>query len=136
MAKRPRVGVIGSAVFAPRSSGNTSREEALHAVTHAALRDAGISIEDIDGIVVASCDQLDGRGMASGSVGGVGRDILVDAIERRACIRTGRAARALRPLQHPAAVADARMCRIGGGTAEVMKQIIGNALLPNVRKAN
>ncbi len=33
------------------------------------------------------------------------------------------------------AYADARMCRIGGGTAEVMKQIIGNALLPKVRKA-
>ncbi|HYF19187.1 MAG TPA: acyl-CoA dehydrogenase family protein [Ramlibacter sp.] len=28
------------------------------------------------------------------------------------------------------AFADARMCRIGGGTAEVMKQIIANALLP------
>ena len=33
------------------------------------------------------------------------------------------------------AFADARMCRIGGGTAEVMKQIIGNALLPKARKA-
>ena len=32
--------------------------------------------------------------------------------------------------------AGARMCRIGGGTAEVMKQITGNALLPKVRKAN
>ena len=80
MAKRPQVGVIGSAVFAPRSPGNTTLEESLHAVTHAALRDAGIGIEDIDGIVVASNDQFDGRAisimMASGSVGGVGRDIL------------------------------------------------------------
>ncbi|MBL8386017.1 MAG: acyl-CoA dehydrogenase family protein [Burkholderiales bacterium] len=33
------------------------------------------------------------------------------------------------------AFADARMCRIGGGTAEVMKQIIGNALLPKARRA-
>ena len=32
------------------------------------------------------------------------------------------------------AYADARMCRIGGGSAEVMKQIIGNALLPRVKK--
>lgn len=80
MGTRPQVGVIGSAVFAPRTPGNTSLEEALHAVTKAALRDAGMAIEDIDGIVVASCDQLDGRAisimMASGSVGGVGRDIL------------------------------------------------------------
>ena len=33
------------------------------------------------------------------------------------------------------AYADARMCRIGGGTAEVMKQIIGNALLPRAPRA-
>ncbi len=32
------------------------------------------------------------------------------------------------------AFADARMCRIGGGTAEVMKQIIANSLLPRPRK--
>lgn len=32
------------------------------------------------------------------------------------------------------AFADARMSRIGGGTAEVMKQIIANSLLPRVRK--
>ncbi len=31
------------------------------------------------------------------------------------------------------AFADARMCRLGGGTAEVMRQIIGNALLPKAR---
>jgi alkylation response protein AidB-like acyl-CoA dehydrogenase len=36
----------------------------------------------------------------------------------------------------PRAYADARMCRIGGGTAEVMKQIIGNALLPKARRAS
>ena len=33
------------------------------------------------------------------------------------------------------AFADARMCRIGGGTAEVMKQIIANSLLPRPPKA-
>ncbi|MGB3072040.1 MAG: acyl-CoA dehydrogenase family protein [Ottowia sp.] len=32
------------------------------------------------------------------------------------------------------AFADARMCRIGGGTAEVMKQIIANSLLPRPPK--
>jgi acetyl-CoA C-acetyltransferase len=55
-------------------------EEALHTAAKNALRNAGMAIEDVDGIVVASCDQLDGRAisimMASGSVGGVGRDIL------------------------------------------------------------
>jgi len=80
MDKPIQVGVVGSAVFAPRFAHHTSLEEALHAVTGAAMRDAGIAIDDIDGIVVASCDQLDGRAIsimaASGSVGGVGRDIL------------------------------------------------------------
>jgi acetyl-CoA C-acetyltransferase len=75
-----KVGVVGSAVVAPRNPERVSLEEALHQVTHAALRDAGIAIEDIDGIVVAGNDQLDGRAitvmMASGSVGGVSRDIL------------------------------------------------------------
>ena len=33
------------------------------------------------------------------------------------------------------AYADARMCRIGGGTVEVMKQIIGNSLLPKAPRA-
>ena len=46
----------------------------------AALKDADLSIEDIDGIVVAANDQFDGRAIsimaASGSVGGVDRDIL------------------------------------------------------------
>lgn len=80
MAHSRQVGVIGEAVFAPRSPEQTSLEEALYAVTHAALRDAGLSIEEIDGIVVAGNDQMDGRAitimMASGSVGGVNRDIL------------------------------------------------------------
>ena len=74
------VGVVGSAVIAPRHPERASLEETLHQVTHAALRDAGMSIDDIDGIVVAGNDQLDGRAitimMASGSVGGVNRDIL------------------------------------------------------------
>lgn len=80
MGKHTQVGVIGSAIHTPRNLAGMSLEEALHAVTHAALRDAGLGIEDIDGIVVAANDQLDGRAIsimaASGSVGGVGRDIL------------------------------------------------------------
>ena len=32
------------------------------------------------------------------------------------------------------AFVDARMCRIGGGSIETMKQIIGNALLPRNRR--
>jgi acetyl-CoA C-acetyltransferase len=72
--------VIGSALGLPGSDESRSLEELLHAVTQDALADAGLKIEDIDGIVVAANDQFDGRAIsimaASGSVGGVDRDIL------------------------------------------------------------
>ncbi len=74
------IGVIGTAIHAPRDAKQCSLEEAMYAVTRAALLDAALTIDEIDGIVVAANDQLDGRAisimMASGSVGGVGRDIL------------------------------------------------------------
>ena len=80
MKTRIQTAVVGCAIVAPRDPKKMMLEEVLHAATHAVLRDAGITIEDIDGIVVAANDQLDGRAiaimMASGSVGGVGRDIL------------------------------------------------------------
>jgi acetyl-CoA C-acetyltransferase len=72
--------VIGSAIHAPRDARQRSLEEAMYAVGQSALADAGLVIDDIDGIVVGANDQLDGRAisimMASGPVGGVGRDIL------------------------------------------------------------
>ena len=80
MKIRIQTAVAGCAIVAPRDPQKMMLEEVLHAATHAVLRDAGITIEDIDGVVVAANDQLDGRAiaimMASGSVGGVGRDIL------------------------------------------------------------
>lgn len=75
-----QIGITGVAIHAPRSTDARALEESIYAVTQAALRDAGVSIEDIEGIVVAGNDQLDGRAIsvmaASGSVGGVDRDIL------------------------------------------------------------
>lgn len=80
MGKRIQVGVVGSATFAPRHHESFSLEEAVHNATKLALHNANIGIDDIDGIVVASCDQMDGRAIAimaaSGSVGGVSRDIM------------------------------------------------------------
>jgi acetyl-CoA C-acetyltransferase len=74
------VAVVGSAIHAPRDAKQRSLEEAMYAVAKGALFDAGVSTDDLDGIVVGANDQLDGRAisimMASGSVGGVGRDIL------------------------------------------------------------
>ena len=80
MRLNTRIAVIGSALRTPKTADAESLEELLFEVTQSALSDAGLTIEDIDGIVVASNDQMDGRAIsvmaASGSVGGVGRDIL------------------------------------------------------------
>lgn len=75
-----RSAVIGSAARVPVRDDRMALEELLYAVSQEALADAGLTIDDIDGIVVASNDQFDGRAIsvmaASGSVGGVERDIL------------------------------------------------------------
>lgn len=80
MPLNAKVAVIGSAIRAPVSGLEASLEERLYEAAQAALADAGLIMDDIDGIVVAANDQLDGRAisvmMASGSVGGVDRDIL------------------------------------------------------------
>jgi acetyl-CoA C-acetyltransferase len=80
MPLKRKTAVIGSAIFAPASGDDRALEELLYDVVQAALDDAGLVIDDIDGIVVAANDQFDGRAIAimaaSGSVGGVDRDIL------------------------------------------------------------
>lgn len=74
------IAVVGTAIHAPRDLRLRSLEEAMYALTRSALADANLEIEDVDGIVVGANDQLDGRAisimMASGSVGGVDRDIM------------------------------------------------------------
>ncbi len=80
MALNRQVAVIGNVIDAPVTDQGRSLEELLYDVTQRAFRDAGLTADDIDGIVVASNDQFDGRAIsimaASGSVGGVDRDIL------------------------------------------------------------
>ncbi len=75
-----KTAVLGCAIRAPVSGNRQSLEELLYEVAQAALQDSKLTIDDIDGIVVASNDQFDGRAIsvmaASGSVGGVDRDIL------------------------------------------------------------
>ena len=66
--------VIGCAIR-PLITGRTrSLEEIMYDTAQMALTDAGITIDDIDGIVAASNDQFDGRAisvmMASGPLGG------------------------------------------------------------------
>ena len=72
--------VIGCAMLPNIATGRESLEELQYRITRMALADAGVTIEDIDGIVVAGNDQLDGRAIsmmaASGGTGGVDRDIL------------------------------------------------------------
>jgi len=80
MGMRVQPGVIGCAIRPVIATGARSLEEIMYDTAQAALADAGLTTDDIDGIVVASNDQFDGRAiavmMASGSVGGVDRDIL------------------------------------------------------------
>lgn len=80
MALNRRTAVIGSAIRAPFTDEGKSLEELLYDIAQEAMEDAGLTADEIDGIVVASNDQFDGRAIsimaASGSVGGVDRDIL------------------------------------------------------------
>ncbi|HET6240025.1 MAG TPA: hypothetical protein VFE41_34450 [Acetobacteraceae bacterium] len=73
-------GVIGCAIRPAIADRDRSLEEVIYDTTQQGLADAGIAIDDIDGIIVGCNDQLDGRAisvmMASGAVGGVDRDIL------------------------------------------------------------
>jgi acetyl-CoA C-acetyltransferase len=74
------IAVVGCAIHGPHGLDSSSLEESIYTVARAALHDAGLTMDDIDGICVAANDQLDGRAisimMASGSVGGVDREIL------------------------------------------------------------
>lgn len=81
MAGTPRVGVVGVAIRpCIVEDMRHSLEERLHEAMLATLADAGLGKDDLEGIVVASNDQFDGRAisimMASAPLGGVERDIL------------------------------------------------------------
>ncbi len=72
--------IVGCAIRPAITGRDRSLEEIIYDIAQAALADAGLTIEDIDGIVVGCNDQFDGRAisvmMASGPTGGVDRDIL------------------------------------------------------------
>ena len=80
MGMRVQPGVIGCAIRPVITARDRSLEEMIYDTAQLALADAGITIDDVDGIVVAANDQFDGRSisvmMASGPVGGVDRDIM------------------------------------------------------------
>jgi acetyl-CoA C-acetyltransferase len=80
MGMRVQPGVIGCAIRPVITARDRSLEELIYDTAQLALADAGITIDDVDGIAVAANDQFDGRSisvmMASGPVGGVDRDIM------------------------------------------------------------
>ena len=80
MGFKIRPGVVGCAIRPMITARDRSLEEIIYDVSRAALADAGLTIADIDGIVVGANDQFDGRAisvmMASGPTGGVDRDIM------------------------------------------------------------
>ena len=80
MGMRVQPGVIGCAIRPVITSRDRSLEEIIYDTAQHALADADMTMEDVDGIVVAANDQFDGRAisvmMASGPAGGVDRDIM------------------------------------------------------------
>ena len=80
MTYKIRPAVVGCAIRPAITGRDRSLEEIIYDISQAALADAGLTVEDIDGIVVGCNDQFDGRAisvmMASGPTGGVDRDIL------------------------------------------------------------
>jgi acetyl-CoA C-acetyltransferase len=80
MGMHVQPGVIGCAIRPLIASRDRSLEEIIYDTVQLALADAAITIGEVEGIVVAANDQFDGRSisvmMASGSVGGVDRDIM------------------------------------------------------------
>ena len=72
MGLRIQPAVIGCAIRPVITGRDRSLEEMIYDTAQLALADAGIGIDDIDGIVVGSNDQFDGRSisvmMASGSI--------------------------------------------------------------------
>jgi len=74
------IAIIGASILDESAMQNRALEESLFDLTNQVLADASLDIDDIDGIVVGANDQYDGRAIAimaaSGSVGGVDRDIL------------------------------------------------------------
>jgi acetyl-CoA C-acetyltransferase len=77
---RVQPGVIGCTIRPVIAARDRSLEEMIYDTAQLALADAAVTIDEIEGIVVAANDQFDGRSisvmMASGSVGGVDRDIM------------------------------------------------------------
>jgi acetyl-CoA C-acetyltransferase len=80
MEMRVQPGVIGCTIRPVIAARDRSLEEMIYDTAQLALADGGLTIDEIEGIVVAANDQFDGRSisvmMASGSVGGVDRDIM------------------------------------------------------------
>ena len=75
-----KVGIIGVAQSDFSSEPVLSLNELIFSTTREALADAGIGIDQVDGVVISSNDQVDGRPISimvtSGSVGAYGKDLV------------------------------------------------------------
>jgi hypothetical protein len=102
----PPVAVVGMAEFssAPGPHWDTL-EESIFNCAREALEDAGVDSAELDGVVTASSDQLDGRAISvmvtSGSVAGPGHDTinLSSAGEHALIVAYSRAATGTHPVQ-------------------------------------
>ena len=80
---RPPIAIVGIHVGRPEIVLDCSLEEMTFAAAQATVAEAGLTFEDIDGVVVSATDQVDGRVIScmvgSGPAAGVGRDLMMIA---------------------------------------------------------
>jgi len=73
--------VAGLGVVRPAVATEHSLEEIIFQATAAALADAGLSRDDIDGVSIAASDQLDGRAISSMHLAGPAGSYLLDEVK-------------------------------------------------------
>lgn len=80
---KPAVALVGTFTAMPEQVLDRSLEEMVFEAAEATVADAGVSLDDVDGVVVSGSDQIDGRVIScmvtSGPAGGVNRDLTMIA---------------------------------------------------------
>jgi hypothetical protein len=83
MQHSPSIAVVGTHLPEPETVADRSLEEMIFGAAEATVTDAGISLHDIDAVVVSATDQVDGRIISimvtAGAAAGVDRDLTMIA---------------------------------------------------------
>jgi hypothetical protein len=80
---RPDIAVVGVFIGEPEIVLDRSLEEMIFEAARATIEDAGLAVDDLDGVVISGTDQIDGRVISAmvttGPAAGVGRDVTLIA---------------------------------------------------------